>query len=152
MENKPKGKTTIMYLPKKLSDALRETAKLLSVATFMEKMPPPITGENEFRPMVSPNGGWWVWHTTDLKWVVNRDPRTDIAAAMEVFKKIRLDGFVCGLMGQDKMCRMHIDKVRIMPDGTFKTLLKIAETAQSEQQAIFAAVVKLIAYLKEQEK
>ncbi len=100
---------------------------------------------------------WWVWSRVidpynftgySHDWIPAKDPRTDIAVGMEVFKKIRKDGWWTAHLnscGDSCGCIVRENLGDVYCCGqTFSGFGK------TEEQAIFEAAVKLIEWLKGQ--
>lgn len=133
------------------------------VANWVEPEPKPIRNFHSGHLPVTSEKGWWIWFTD--KWLPNKDPRTDIKAAMEVAlvctNKLRVrfpaSSFEWDLReiedrsGDGELKILY--SFEIVEDGTgFDGDLCIGEEGDTPEQAIFEAVVELIKYLASQKQ
>lgn len=122
--------------------------KLEMVANLMDPKPSPVENYHKGHLPVISKGGWWIWRLD--KWLPNKDPRTDIAAAFEVLLNINYENHTWLLeysycFTEKRYLITCYIRGRMFKDNSF---LGYGDTPE---QAIFEAVVKLIDYLKEKE-
>ena len=122
------------------------------VANWMEPVPTFVLNKT-----VSEKG-WWrsnckindVASTNDAHLFPAKDPRTDIAAAMEVYCRITNEEYPKHKITATIVSGYAVHTVYIKDKDSGKTIAY--EGSKDLRKAIFDAVVKLIEYLKEKEK